>query len=38
MPTRPSSASLWSRERPELEFGPGTFGENLTTEGLWTAT
>ena len=25
---------LWSRERPELEFGPGTFGENLTTEGL----
>jgi MOSC domain-containing protein YiiM len=25
---------LWSRERPELEFGPGTFGENLTTEGV----
>ena len=25
---------LWSRERPELKFGPGTFGENLTTEGL----
>jgi MOSC domain-containing protein YiiM len=25
---------LWSRERPELEFGPGTFGENLTTEDL----
>ena len=25
---------LWSRERPELELGPGTFGENLTTEGL----
>lgn len=25
---------VWSRERPELEFGPGTFGENLTTEGL----
>ena len=25
---------LWSRERPELGFGPGTFGENLTTEGL----
>jgi MOSC domain-containing protein YiiM len=25
---------LWSRERPELEFGLGTFGENLTTEGL----
>ena len=25
---------LWSRERPELDFGPGTFGENLTTEGL----
>jgi MOSC domain-containing protein YiiM len=25
---------LWSRERPELEFGAGTFGENLTTEGL----
>jgi MOSC domain-containing protein YiiM len=24
----------WSRERPELDFGPGTFGENLTTEGL----
>ena len=25
---------LWSRERPELDFRPGTFGENLTTEGL----
>jgi len=25
---------LWSRERPELAFGPGTCGENLTTEGL----
>ena len=25
---------LWSRERPELKLGPGTFGENLTTEGL----
>jgi MOSC domain-containing protein YiiM len=25
---------LWSRERPELELGPGTFGENLTIEGL----
>jgi len=25
---------LWSRERPELELGPGSFGENLTTEGL----
>ena len=25
---------LWSRERPELALGPGTFGENLTTEGL----
>ena len=25
---------LWARERPELAFGPGTFGENLTTEGL----
>jgi len=25
---------LWSRERPELELGPGTFGENLTTQGL----
>jgi MOSC domain-containing protein YiiM len=25
---------LWSRERPELDFGPGTFAENLTTEGL----
>jgi MOSC domain-containing protein YiiM len=25
---------LWSRERPELDFGPGTFGENLTTQGL----
>ena len=25
---------LWSRERPELELGPATFGENLTTEGL----
>jgi MOSC domain-containing protein YiiM len=25
---------LWSRERPELKFGPGKFGDNLTTEGL----
>src|SRR5881628_1787128 len=25
---------LWSRERPELAFRPGAFGENLTTEGL----
>jgi MOSC domain-containing protein YiiM len=25
---------LWSRERPEFVLGPGTFGENLTTEGL----
>jgi MOSC domain-containing protein YiiM len=25
---------LWSRERPELDLGPGMFGENLTTEGL----
>src|SRR5262249_58977728 len=25
---------LWSRERPELDLGPGTFGENLTTKGL----
>jgi MOSC domain-containing protein YiiM len=25
---------LWSRERPEFEFGPGMFGENLTIEGL----
>jgi len=25
---------LWSRERPELDLGPGTFGENLTTQGL----
>jgi MOSC domain-containing protein YiiM len=25
---------LWSRERPELDVGPGTFGENLTTAGL----
>jgi MOSC domain-containing protein YiiM len=25
---------LWSRERPELELGPGAFGENLTIEGL----
>ena len=25
---------LWSRERPELDLGPGSFGENLTTEGL----
>ena len=25
---------IWSRERPELDFGPRTFGENLTTEGL----
>ena len=28
------SYELWSRERPELAFGPGAFGENLTTEGL----
>jgi MOSC domain-containing protein YiiM len=28
------SYELWSRERPELDFGPGVFGENLTTEGL----
>jgi MOSC domain-containing protein YiiM len=28
------SYELWSRERPELDFGPGRFGENLTTEGL----
>jgi MOSC domain-containing protein YiiM len=25
---------LWSRERPELDLGPGAFGENLTTAGL----
>jgi MOSC domain-containing protein YiiM len=25
---------LWSRERRELDVGLGTFGENLTTEGL----
>jgi MOSC domain-containing protein YiiM len=25
---------LWALERPELELGPGVFGENLTTEGL----
>jgi MOSC domain-containing protein YiiM len=25
---------LWSRERPELDLGPGTFGENVTVEGL----
>jgi ferredoxin-NADP reductase/MOSC domain-containing protein YiiM len=25
---------LWRRERPELEFPWGQFGENLTTEGL----
>jgi len=25
---------LWSRERPELAFRPGAFGENLTTAGL----
>ena len=25
---------LWSRERPELEFGSGAFGDNLTTEDL----
>jgi MOSC domain-containing protein YiiM len=25
---------LWSRERPELAFGAGAFGENLTLEGL----
>ena len=24
---------LWSRERPELDVGPGTFGENLTHRG-----
>ena len=25
---------LWRREQPQLDFGPGRFGENLTTEGL----
>lgn len=25
---------LWAREQPEVRFGPGVFGENLTTEGL----
>ena len=25
---------LWRRERPELDFGWGRFGENLTSEGL----
>ena len=25
---------LWRRERPELDFGWGLFGENLTLEGL----
>ncbi len=25
---------LWRRERPELDFAWGRFGENLTTEGL----
>ena len=25
---------LWSRERPELDVGPGAFGENLTTVGI----
>jgi MOSC domain-containing protein YiiM len=25
---------LWREERPDLEFGWGRFGENLTTEGL----
>jgi MOSC domain-containing protein YiiM len=25
---------LWRHEQPELGFGPGQFGENLTTEGL----
>jgi len=25
---------LWSRERPELDLGPGAFGENLTTSGI----
>jgi MOSC domain-containing protein YiiM len=25
---------LWRRERPELDFPSGQFGENLTTEGL----
>jgi MOSC domain-containing protein YiiM len=24
---------LWSRERPELDLGPGSLGENRTTEG-----
>jgi len=28
---------LWSHELPELAFGPGVFGENLTTEG-WSTT
>ena len=25
---------VWSRERPDLDFGPGILGENLTTQGL----
>ena len=28
------SYELWRHERPELEFPPGQFGENLTTLGL----
>ena len=28
------SYELWSNERPELDLGPGVFGENLTTVGL----
>src|ERR671918_1041182 len=28
------SYELWSRERPDLDFGPGRFGENLTTQGI----
>ena len=28
------SYELWASERPELDFGPGMFGENLTTLGL----
>jgi MOSC domain-containing protein YiiM len=30
----PVRGRVASHERPELELGPGAFGENLTTEGL----
>ncbi len=34
MPIPAESYELWQRERPELDFLWGLFGENLTTAGL----